>query len=330
MKKYCKVFILIFLVCQSVSALDFKITSVIEVGPIFGGAGMHPAQWSPDGTKLAYFNDGFLMISDTLGITQRVAEIDLSPRRFAWSSNTDIIFFQKEFLQGDTILERMSSINIESVDIEILENISRKRGEEHSREIWGPFKTVEGNVFYHLTINNTKSIMMVPNLQPEKASPKSNHILRAGENALYLVQSDFMDSIKISNEKAPFRHISNDKTHVLSGGTITRLKDHKYLVLDTISILQTKPEGTDGCDFGSESFNPKFTEVAFRYSCDDGDSYSVNSIGVFDYTTFQLTFLDPLMGLENCNRPSYAPDGKRLAFTSDGKVFILNREVSDE
>jgi len=324
------------LLCTTTTALDFEITKVIEVGPMYGGAGINPVQWSPDGTKLAYFNDGYLMLADTLGNTEQVAEIDLPPRRFVWVSNNEVMVYQRRFMSDGYILDRMSLVIIETGGVQTLENIKHGRWENHSpREFWGPFLTVEGNAFYYVTVEGARSIQMAPSLPAAKATPEHNHIIRAGEDALYTVQVDFKDSTQIFNKRYGQHrwhhmigvYLSKDRTHVISGGTITRLVDNKKIILDTLSIVQDKPEGTVVCGFGAVSLNPKFTEVAFRLSCDDGESYSIDRMGVFDYSTYEFTILDSLVGLSNCTRPTYAPDGMRMAFLSKGNVYILNREM---
>ena len=101
-------------------ALDFRITEVVPVGPSYGGGLTEPAQWSPDGTKLAYFHEGHLMIADTLGNSRQAAEIDLPPHRFVWASNNEIILYQWKYLPRDTVdkrlttLDRLISVNIET------------------------------------------------------------------------------------------------------------------------------------------------------------------------------------------------------------------------
>jgi len=74
--------------------LDFTVEEVVDVGPCYCGL-TRPAQWSPDGTRLAFFADGGLMISDTLGNSHQVREIEFAPHRFVWVSNDEIILFQR-------------------------------------------------------------------------------------------------------------------------------------------------------------------------------------------------------------------------------------------
>jgi len=120
-------------------ALDFTITEVIEIGPIYGG-GMHkPAQWSPDGVKLAYFNKNALFWADSAGKSHEVAKIDMAPHRFSWASNDEIILFQWDWKEARTRLFRMSMIDLVTGEIEITEEYEKKLMEPSPEgEIKGP------------------------------------------------------------------------------------------------------------------------------------------------------------------------------------------------
>jgi len=248
---------------------------------------------------------------------------------------------------------RMISINIETGTQTVLEEFVHRLGDKSEtlpRLFKGPYLTVEGNAFYYVQENvqagrkpPEAQIQMAPGVPPEKASLTQNHILRtavphsetlrATTDALYLVRADLMDSIKISNKfyggymGMPVS-LSRDTTHIMFGGVIVRLADDKQIILDTLIQKFPKPEGTTACGFMDECFNPKFTEVAFRVTCDDGHNYVFDRMGVFDYTTNQFVILDTLLNLNNCQNPAYAPDGKRISFSSEGTLYFLKREVS--
>ncbi len=348
-----RVFVAIFLLVTGLvhgfaHALDFKITEVVEVGPIYGM--VKPAQWSPDGTKLAYFYDGQLMIADTLGKSRPAAKIDLPPHRFVWSSDSTIILYQWDYLPRDSVdqnmrtIDRMISINVETGTQTLLEEFVHRVGDKSEkipRIFKGPYLTVEGNAYYFVQENYQADksppkakIQMAPGVSPDKASPAQNHILRAGSDGLYLVQVDYKDSIKISNK--PYNppldlwmrmYLSKDRTHLLNNGVIVRLEDDKTVILDTLVRRFPKPKGTEACGSVQEVFNPVYPEVAFNLTCDDGHNYIFDRIAVFDYTTYELTVLDSLIGLTNCHRPAYAPDGKKIAFLADHKAYIIYREI---
>lgn len=354
MKEVIKILILISLLiyltaANSAIAIDFKITEVIPVEPIYSGGLTGPAQWSPDGTKLAYFSSYKLMYVDTLGKSTFIADIDIPPHRFVWASNSEILIFQREIFR-DPIDKRLSSLNkMISVDINsgerdvLEENIHRAldKSGQSNREFKGPYLTVEGNPYYFVEEDGVEKIQMIIHHSKDSLLLYNNHIICHREDGLYIIQVDFGDSTRISTQpyhKATQSYSSNvlqptnisfDQKYVMFGGTIIRLKDNKKIVLDTLIQKFSIPDGTSGCGFGDESFNPKYTEVAFNLSCDDGVSYISDRMGVFDYTTNQFIILDTLIGMSNCRKPEYSPNGKRFSFISEGNLYILNREVSD-
>jgi len=200
----------------------------------------------------------------------------------------------------------------------------------------GPYKTVEGTAYYIEKRGDAKTVKLVSAAKTDRdesaTTTQKNHTIHIGEDALYLVSTDLVDTTRISNR--PYKpymtlpmHLSPDRTRIMYGGTIVRLADDKIIILDTLAAIQEKPVGTDGCGFGDESFNPAGPEVAFNLSCDDGHSYIVDRMGVFDYETLQFTILDSLIGIDNCRRPIFSWDGRRIAFISGGNLFFLVREV---
>ena len=106
---------------------------------------------------------------------------------------------------------------------------------------------------------------------------------------------------------------------------ILYLEDSSVVMLDTMP--RPEPEGTYGCGFGHLTTNPAYEEVLFDYSCDDGHSNVVEMMGTHALGTGKLTILDTLLNMPECTSPSYSPDGKKIAFRSDHKLYILYREV---
>ena len=77
---------LVVILCSGLPAwgIDYKITKVVEIGPADEGFMSWPLRWSPDGKWLAYFHNGYLTLSDTLGNSHQVKKIDFFPRRYEW------------------------------------------------------------------------------------------------------------------------------------------------------------------------------------------------------------------------------------------------------
>lgn len=333
MRRVMLLFLVLVAICATSGfGLDFEITKVVELGPVYS-AGKWPLQWSESGEYLAFLSEGHLVLADTLGNIKQVAEIELPPNRFAWTSDSTIIVFQRQLNDGNIYYNRLSSVNINSGEQEILEEFEHRIGDRDYEDIKifrGPFYSVEGNAYYHVEEHGIESIQMAPNLSAEKAAPENNHLLKTHDNAVYLVQVDFQDSIKISPH--PFSpswttYVSPDWTHVMSGGTITRLSDSYAIILDTMAQFQKHPDGMPACGFSLGSFNPKFTEVLFRRGCDDGHFAGVSWVGILDYSSGDVTILDSLVSVQNCNRPAFSPGGSRIAFISHGTAYYLDREV---
>jgi hypothetical protein len=122
--------------------------------------------------------------------------------------------------------------------------------------------------------------------------------------------------------------LSKDRTHIMFGGSIVRLADDYLISLDTLK--KDIPDGVVGCGFNNISINSNYPEVLFRRACDIDEFTSILNIGVFDYKTNKYTLLDSLVGFQDCNRPTFAPDGLRIAFIADGDLHIMFREIQDE
>lgn len=339
---------------------SYKVTKVIEVGPAasvpyVGG----PLKWSPDGTMLAYFANNYLMISDTLGNSREVWKIDIgiTPRRFEWASNDKVAINLPRHRASDSALYKtITVVDINTGQDEIVVSDQpgalKPVGGRTGRTFFeGPFLSLEGNAYYMIK-TCTGSSKETPDGRgrgaetideahwffPDKAPAlEDNHFIRWYlEEGLYEIALTGNDSTRIAPSPfghiGPFAAVSPDRSYVINGGTIIRTEDSTCIVLDTIPI--ERPDGVVACGFGRVSFNPnlKSTEVLFELTCDgnypSGAEFVVNRIGTFDYTTYEFTILDTLIGIESCAAPVYAPDGREIAFldNDDYKAYIIYRE----
>ncbi|MDF1545689.1 MAG: hypothetical protein P1R58_11370 [bacterium] len=312
-------------------AVEFTIKEVFEVGPISGGM-TEPIKWSPDGSQFAYFYEGHLYLADTMGHAVQSVAVELPPSRFEWLSDKEIVVSQWERIGRARRIFRLDRIDISDGSIEKLDEYTRQSASPtQERGYTGPFKTMEGNLYCRVLRNYTESTIHLLTSKYRDIPVKSeNHFLRVGDDAIYLVRLDLSDSTKVSNE--PYKGtiktcLSPDTALVFVGSAIVRLSDDSVISLDAIPQPPI-PEGTTGCGYGgSHTFNPVYKEVAFRRSCDDEHSYVVNSVGVYDYESRVLTLLSDELGLSQCDRPVYGPDGLMLAFLCEGSVYLLKRRV---
>jgi hypothetical protein len=116
--------------------------------------------------------------------------------------------------------------------------------------------------------------MLIPSDADRKDSLAyvQHRILRLGDDALCLLEVDGSDPTRISN----------------------------------------KPDSTRVCSIAGHPFNPVAPEVAFDISCDDGMRYVVNRMAVYDYNTYELAILDPLLNMSQCSRRHIPPMGAKL------------------
>ena len=334
---------LMFLIGGELSAADFEITKVIEVGPASWTPMSQPLQWSPDGTMLSYFSNRRLMISDTLGKTREIEQFDMYPHRYLWLSNDELYIHLDQGSHLDTSIQRLVSYNISTNKSDIIEEYNRYKyyhDRSGTREFDGPYRTIEGHVYYErrtYSSNSVKKGFVVEQIgagSTELTRGESKHVLRWGENGLYKINIDSNDSMRIGPKpqhtmrRKPI--INHDGTHVMTQGTIIRLIDSSIIVMDTISF--TRPQDALFCSFLFTYFNPKYSEILFHLTCDSKETQKVlcNKIGVFNYITSDFTIYNQPLNSENYTTPAYSPDGCKIAYIADNVAYIMYRKYLGE
>ena len=159
-----------------------------------------------------------------------------------------------------------------------------------------------------------------------------------GDGGLYLKVAGSNDSNWVGPRVAPvgvfLRRPAWDKNmkYAMIGGTILRVEDTSFIVLDT--ILGQPPDGTYGCSVELPSLNPHFPEALFNLVCygyespqDHEPMIELDHIGLFDFDKNTIIILDTLIGISGCSAPAYSPDGESIALLAKGRVYIVYREM---
>jgi hypothetical protein len=336
-------------------AADYEIVKVIEVGPCDGGPMSWPLKWSPDGTKLAYFYNNSLYISDTLGHSTEVTHFDLYPYSYEWLSDYEVIIH----IMNNPVPQphKLVKVDVKTGQVTVLEEFTRRLGiryENDPKSFDGPSLTAEGRVYYRTNViranvfDSAKQSEPEPIVFPESAYPRKtdslppdkNHFLSWGKDGLYMIRCDLTDSVKIASEaKHPIQlppAINTDESLCMIRCKICSLDDAIYVAVDT---FLTRHKGVIGYSCLYYSFNPHDNEVLFQLGCeknenlekglpyDETKSYEEFNIATFNYAINRLTILDPLIGHKNCQAPTYAPDGLKIAFLSGGSAYIMYRRA---
>jgi hypothetical protein len=321
-------------------AADFEITKVIEVGPADEGFMSWPLRWSPDGKWLAFFRDGWLMLSDTLGVSKLVTNYAGVVLRYEWSTDSTIIGFFRMKLDGDSTSHQLVNVKITDGSALIVDEYithSRHNEDESKRRFNGPWRTLGAKLYYDLyegsglkpgsLVSQRRLIMPNGELRLFESSVARDSVLRWGTDGLYSISITGNDSLKLST--LPYKAtagnvvLNSDQSHYLVGGTIVRLSDSRAIVLDT--VIRTIPEKAISCGFVATTFGPTEPVVLFQFTCDykEGDDVYSDQIGVFNYETHELTILPCPDDLHHCKTPQFSPDGRRIAFIGGDKAFIL-------
>ena len=78
-------------------------------------------------------------------------------------------------------------------------------------------------------------------------------------------------------------------------------------------------------DFLYYSFNPNYPEVLFNFIREGDDENEIFGIGTYNYATNNFEVLDSLAGQPGGKAPACAPDGLKIAFLHQSRLYIVYR-----
>lgn len=323
--------------CSS-NAGDFEIERIIDIGPVAAIPMANPIQWSPDGTKILYFNRNGFVIADTLGNIELLHDFGLYLQRYLWLSNNEICLDLHEGVNQDSSLNRLILFNIDTKEISILDQYIRYQywhDRTNTTSYEGPYVTINGSIYYrHFLYAENSSRVGVNAVNrwvaaDNATSMKNDYILRWHPDGLYQVNLEFSDSLHLFPSLKNMTGgaiMSPNHQYALSGGIYVNLIDSTYLNIN--SIIQNPLDSSYSYGVIFSNFNPKYHEILVDVAFDDdvGERTVATMIGVFNPESREFTMIDPPGDQKFCGYPSYSPDGLKIAFIADHEGFIIFRK----
>ncbi len=317
--------------CGLTHATSFEVTQVIEVDSEVGG----PIKWSPDGLKLSYFKGKQLYISDTLGNSTFIKELELFPHRYEWLDNNKLVLHIKKH-EGPKSTNKLITVDINTQQDSLITSYiyqagisSKVAGFESFR---GPHKSLEGNIYYENNTNSgNKSIPSQVNrsffgLDKELKLSTDSKINWKRKGEIYRVNCDNSDSVLIADKPwwtaTPFE-LSKEDTLVLSAEYLINLSTQE--TIDIGDITGPPPPNTLGCGILYYSFNPLYPEMIFNQGCDIDEGTTLNRVIIYNYFTNELQIIDSIANLTNCTTPVFHPSGNIISLRSSGKLYLIYR-----
>jgi hypothetical protein len=310
----------------SVLGADYEITKVVDLGP-----GYSPT-WSPDGSKLLILHQRSFYVVDTLGNRQEIVELGRKPKRFAWLSDDEVIMHQFDVgKRPGPSIGKLSVIDINDKTTTVIKQFEDYAGVRNDVTYLGPLVSWERNAYY-LTQVDGREVAVFPASKYKSArdqeSPTRNHVLRAGNSALYRVNLDMSDSTRIAPLGRVLGNIrlSRDQKHYFSCGSLWTVGESSRISMDTIARPHLE-EDIVVFNFCGGYFHPHDKEMLLSFDYDDRREKSYVKAATYNYEKGEFTILCDLLGFTECGGASYSPDGRVIALVSGGHAYLVYREV---
>jgi hypothetical protein len=292
-------------------------------------------QWSPDGSTVAFFRNRVLLLSDTLGVIREVGPVPYPPHSYMWLSNHEVLIDQWQRQGNGSDFSQLIVVDVDNATVTVLAEWERRRefyGKGNPASYSSPQRTLDGHPFFLTNTWKTKLSREPAGIRfPEsKYADKMDstalmdkEFLAWGEDALYRVRCDLKDSVAVS-PKPGLAHflptLSPDLKMWVLGGRVYDMDQDVHIVIDT-AVHDFLPN-TGAVDFLHSTFHPVKDQVLTNIIFHDGDNYESVAVAVVQLNPISITIIDSIIGLDQCERPTFSPDGSKIALESDGNVFI--------
>lgn len=294
---------------------DKKIISAVTAGEtkLTSNIRCTAAQFSPDGTKVAFSGEKFkgIYVKEIAGGNVRaMTDADGAGWRFAWSPDSLKIAARETMRSGDSLRYRVATYNISDGKKEILGEFDSNVYPPVWRESLVTADT-DRSVPIRFTGTEQKYIRSVVN-EP---------VVFIGDNRLVLMDKT-TGRIKVLAEGAHSPQLSPDGSAIV------------FVLLNTVSVYDIATKKVTAIGPGSHpSYSPDGRYVIYTLTKDDGKNITASEVRVYETETGRRGAVP----VSQERKPLFAtisPDGGKILFTDDatGDIFIspMKVEVSNE
>ena len=313
---------------------SFQVERMIRIGRSRSITSDWSVSWSPDGTKIAYFDNSTLIIADTTGHLRSSVTLDGEPKGARWIGNsgivTEVYYDQDATPVGNRIRMVFVSMKDDSARV-IREGFFRLPPFDSSYHCpWASSGISDEGTFY-IEYFNTDTLRRVV-FDPISGSTtsatqmlRSNHYVRISRYGIFLCSLDDLDSSRISRvvRSSIFQRLDPNRQFLLCDDKLIRLADDSEL--DLSRVVRPLLANTKLCETRWGDFNPKGHEILGSINCRLADWNMDDQLVLVNYVQLKIVRLDPLIGLTNCKVATFSPDGKMIALWANDSVYVAVR-----
>ncbi|MEA1981255.1 MAG: hypothetical protein U9N54_09810 [candidate division Zixibacteria bacterium] len=303
--------LMIFIMSGLLQSADFEVTQVIEIGPCSGPV-YRPVQWSPDGSRIAFFSGKTLMIADTLGNTKEIYEIAFHARKFLWANNEEIVLAQTE--RGRPY--RLSLINLSGEENVLAEERSQKP------QFSGPHSTPDNIVYYYPDKNSKSEPIILSHLEKNQQVLLSEHYqIKLLDSTLYKISLNEEDTVELINKKISSIVTSESFDKIVYTVRTGEVYQYQFSNNELIKIELPNfqvPETANYCLIEDYNFNTNSDLLLYYVTCDSHYNVENSIICLFDNNSRTNYLFSPMTTSSFESQPVFSPNNRYFSFIAGG------------